>query len=98
LANNDYPWINYYGYANQNTIDTYCKPGEVYTRSSHTYPKLAPQPLKEEYLLRHFGTDQRVSVIAKITGVKVRQSGNQFNKDYVSLMPTNLYGTHDNLI
>ena len=70
----------------------------IFLGSSCIYPKLAPQPLKEEYLL----TDSLESTnesyaIAKITGVKACQAiRKQFNKDYVSLMPTNLYGYFDN--
>ena len=70
----------------------------IFLGSSCIYPKLAPQPLKEEYLLT--GTLEPTNewyALAKITGVKACQAlRNQFNKDFVSLMPTNLYGTHDN--
>jgi GDP-L-fucose synthase len=70
----------------------------IFLGSSCIYPKFAAQPLKEEYLL----TDSLESTnewyaIAKITGVKACQAiGKQYNKDYVSLMPTNLYGAFDN--
>ena len=70
----------------------------IFLGSSCIYPKFAPQPLKEKYLL----TDSLESTnewyaIAKISGVKACQAiRKQFNKDYVSLMPTNLYGSHDN--
>lgn len=70
----------------------------IFLGSSCIYPKLAPQPLKEDYLLT--GTLEATNewyALAKITGVKTCQSlRNQFGKDFVSLMPTNLYGTHDN--
>ena len=70
----------------------------IFLGSSCIYPKLAPQPLKEEYLLT--GTLEPTNewyALAKITGVKTCQAlRNQFKKDFVSLMPTNLYGTHDN--
>jgi GDP-L-fucose synthase len=70
----------------------------IFLGSSCIYPKLAPQPLKEEYLLT--GTLEPTNewyALAKITGVKTCQAlRNQFDKDFVSLMPTNLYGTHDN--
>ena len=70
----------------------------IFLGSSCIYPKLAPQPLKEEYLLT--GTLEPTNewyALAKITGVKACQAiRNQFDKDFVSLMPTNLYGTHDN--
>lgn len=70
----------------------------IFLGSSCIYPKLAPQPLKEDYLLT--GTLEPTNewyALAKITGVKACQAlRNQFEKDFVSLMPTNLYGTHDN--
>ena len=70
----------------------------IFLGSSCIYPKLAPQPLKEEYLLT--GTLEATNewyALAKITGVKACEAiRKQFDKDFVSLMPTNLYGTHDN--
>jgi GDP-L-fucose synthase len=59
---------------------------------------LAAQPLKEEYLLTNkLEPTNDLYAIAKITGVKACQAiRKQFGKDYVSLMPTNLYGTNDN--
>ena len=70
----------------------------IFLGSSCIYPKLAPQPLKEEYLLTGpLEPTNEWYALAKITGVKACQAlRNQFDKDYVSLMPTNLYGTHDN--
>jgi GDP-L-fucose synthase len=70
----------------------------VFLGSSCIYPKLAPQPLKEEYLLTGpLETTNEWYALAKITGVKACESiRKQYNKDFVSLMPTNLYGTHDN--
>ncbi len=70
----------------------------IFLGSSCIYPKLAPQPLKEEYLLTgRLEPTNEWYALAKITGVKACQAlRNQFGKDYVSLMPTNLYGTHDN--
>jgi GDP-L-fucose synthase len=70
----------------------------IFLGSSCIYPKLAPQPLKEEYLLTGLlETTNEWYALAKITGVKACESiRKQFNKDFVSLMPTNLYGTHDN--
>ena len=66
--------------------------------SSCIYPRLAPQPLKEEYLLTSsLEPTNEWYAIAKITGVKACEAiRKQFGKDFVSLMPTNLYGTHDN--
>ena len=70
----------------------------IFLGSSCIYPKMAPQPLKEEYLLTDsLEPTNEWYALAKITGVKTCQAiRNQFGKDYVSLMPTNLYGTHDN--
>ena len=70
----------------------------IFLGSSCIYPKFAPQPLKEEYLLTgSLEPTNDAYALAKIAGVKTCEAiRNQFNKDYVSLMPTNLYGTHDN--
>lgn len=70
----------------------------IFLGSSCVYPKFAPQPLKEEYLLKSsLEPTNEWYAIAKITGLKACEAiRKQFNKDYVSLMPTNLYGTHDN--
>jgi GDP-L-fucose synthase len=70
----------------------------IFLGSSCIYPKLAPQPLKEEYLLTApLEESNQWYAIAKIAGVKLVESiRNQFNKDFVSLMPTNLYGPGDN--
>ena len=70
----------------------------IFLGSSCIYPKLAAQPLKEEYLLTGpLEPTNEWYAIAKITGVKSCQDiRNQFQKDYVSLMPTNLYGYFDN--
>ena len=70
----------------------------IFLGSSCIYPKLAPQPLKEEYLLTDsLEPTNEWYAIAKITGVKACESiCKQFGKDYVSLMPTNLYGYNDN--
>ena len=70
----------------------------IFLGSSCIYPKLAPQPLKEDYLLTgSLEPTNEWYALAKIIGVKACQAiRNQFNKDFVSLMPTNLYGTHDN--
>lgn len=70
----------------------------IFLGSSCIYPKLAPQPLKEEYLLTaSLEPTNEWYALAKITGVKLCEAiRKQFSKDFVSLMPTNLYGTHDN--
>lgn len=70
----------------------------VFLGSSCIYPKLAPQPLKEEYLLTGpLEPTNEWYAIAKIAGVKACEAiRKQFGKDFVSLMPTNLYGPFDN--
>jgi GDP-L-fucose synthase len=70
----------------------------IFLGSSCIYPKLAPQPLKEEYLLTSsLEPTNEWYAIAKITGVKACEAiRRQFGKDYISLMPTNLYGPFDN--
>lgn len=70
----------------------------IFLGSSCIYPKFAAQPLREEFLLTDsLEPTNEWYAIAKITGVKSCQSiRNQYNKDYVSLMPTNLYGYFDN--
>ena len=70
----------------------------IFLGSSCIYPKFAPQPLKEEYLLTDaLEPTNEWYAIAKITGVKACQAiRKQYKKDYVSLMPTNLYGYFDN--
>lgn len=103
LANNDYPYqfIMENMLIQNNLIDAALKNGVekfIFLGSSCIYPKFAPQPLKEEYLLTDtLEPTNEWYAIAKITGVKACQAiRKQFGKDYVSLMPTNLYGTHDN--
>ena len=70
----------------------------IFLGSSCIYPKYAKQPLREEYLMSgSLEETNECYAIAKISGVKLIQSlRNQFNRDYVSLMPTNLYGLNDN--
>lgn len=70
----------------------------IFLGSSCIYPKLAPQPLKEEYLLTDsLEPTNEWYAIAKISGVKLCEAiRRQFGKDFVSLMPTNLYGSNDN--
>ncbi|SHG28505.1 GDP-L-fucose synthase [Flavobacterium fluvii] len=103
LANNDYPYqfIMENMLIQNNLIDSALQAGIekfIFLGSSCIYPKLASQPLKEEYLLTgDLEPTNEWYAIAKITGVKTCQAiRKQFGKDYVSLMPTNLYGTHDN--
>lgn len=70
----------------------------VFLGSSCIYPKLAPQPIKEEYLLTGpLEPSNDAYAIAKIAGIKMCQSYNkQYGTNYISLMPTNLYGPNDN--
>lgn len=70
----------------------------IFLGSSCIYPKLANQPLKEEYLLTSsLEETNQWYAIAKISGVKLIQAlRKQFNRNYVALMPTNLYGPRDN--
>ncbi|MCM4155372.1 GDP-L-fucose synthase [Gramella sp. AN32] len=103
LANNDYPYQflmenlqiqnNLIDGAHKNDVEKF-----IFLGSSCIYPKLAPQPLKEEYLLTgSLEPTNEWYAIAKVAGVKACEAiRKQFGKDYVSLMPTNLYGSHDN--
>ncbi len=70
----------------------------LFLGSSCIYPKMAPQPLKEEYLLSGYleSTNQPYA-IAKIAGIEMCDSyRSQYGCNYISAMPTNLYGTNDN--
>jgi GDP-L-fucose synthase len=70
----------------------------LYLGSSCIYPKLAPQPLREEYLLSGYlePTNQPYA-IAKIAGIELCESYRvQYGCNFISAMPTNLYGTNDN--
>ena len=103
LANNDYPYQflmenmqiqnNLIDSAHRFDCETF-----VFLGSSCIYPKLAPQPLKEEYLLTaSLEPTNEWYALAKISGVKACEAiRKQFNKNFVSLMPTNLYGPFDN--
>ncbi len=66
--------------------------------SSCIYPKLAPQPLKEEYLLSgYLEPTNEPYAIAKIAAIKLcRYFNEQYGTNFISLMPTNLYGPNDN--
>nr|WP_317128126.1 GDP-L-fucose synthase [Flavobacterium sp. 245] len=103
LANNNFPYEflmenmqiqnNLINEAHRLGIDKF-----IFLGSSCIYPKLAPQPLKEEYLLTApLEPTNEWYALAKITGVKLCEAiRNEYEKDFVSLMPTNLYGTGDN--
>lgn len=103
LANNEFPYQflmenmqiqnNLIQAAHENEIQKF-----IFLGSSCIYPKLAAQPLKEEYLLTDsLEPTNEWYAIAKISGVKLCEAiRKQFSKDFVSLMPTNLYGSYDN--
>ena len=103
LANNEYPYPflmenmqiqnNLIDGAYKISVDKF-----IFLGSSCIYPKFAKQPLKEEYLLTDsLEPTNEWYAIAKISGVKACQAiRKQYDKDFISLMPTNLYGYFDN--
>jgi GDP-L-fucose synthase len=103
LANDTYPYEflmdnmliqnNLIRSAHENDV-----PKFIFLGSSCIYPKFAPQPLKEEYLLTDsLEPTNEWYAIAKISGVKLIEALRmEYGRDYVSLMPTNLYGPNDN--
>ncbi|MBU0673328.1 MAG: GDP-L-fucose synthase [Proteobacteria bacterium] len=103
LANNTYPadFIYQNLTIQNNIIDASHRNGVkrlLFLGSSCIYPKLAPQPLKEEYLLT--GPLEQTNdayAVAKIAGIKMCEAYNrQYGTRYLSVMPTNLYGPGDN--
>jgi GDP-L-fucose synthase len=103
LANSNYPYqfLMENMQIQNNLIDFSLKADVqkfVFLGSSCIYPKMAPQPLKEEYLLTGpLEPTNEWYALAKITGVKACEAiRKQFGKEYISLMPTNLYGPFDN--
>ena len=70
----------------------------LFLGSSCIYPKLAPQPIKEEYLLTDsLEPTNEAYAIAKIAGIELcKFYRRQYNVDFISVMPTNLYGINDN--
>ena len=103
LANKDFPYefLMENMQIQNNLIDGAFKTGIekfIFLGSSCIYPKFAAQPLKEAYLLTDsLEPTNEYYALAKISGVKACESiRKQYGKDYVSLMPTNLYGYHDN--
>lgn len=103
LANNNFPYqfLMENMQIQNNLIDSSLKADVqkfIFLGSSCIYPKLAPQPLKEDYLLTGpLEPTNEWYAVAKITGVKACEAiRKQFGKDYISLMPTNLYGPYDN--
>jgi len=103
FANNNYPYqfLMENMQIQNNLIDSALQAGIkkfIFLGSSCIYPKLAAQPLNEEYLLTGpLEPTNEWYAIAKISGLKACEAiRKQYGKDYISLMPTNLYGTHDN--
>ena len=103
LANNDFPYqFLMENMLIQNNLINGAFEAEIqkfiFLGSSCIYPRLALQPLNEADLLTgSLEPTNEWYALAKITGVKACQAiRNQFNRDYVSLMPTNLYGANDN--
>lgn len=70
----------------------------MFLGSSCIYPKMAPQPLKEEYLLTgQLESTNEPYAIAKIAGIKMSEAyRQQYGCNFISVMPTNLYGYNDN--
>ncbi len=103
LGNNEFAWqfiydnlmieANLINAAHNNNVQNL-----MFLGSSCIYPKMAQQPLKEEYLLTGpLEPTNEWYAIAKIAGIKLCQSLNkQYGREYISLMPTNLYGPRDN--
>ena len=103
LANDTYPadFIRENLEIQTNVIDASYRSGVerlLFLGSSCIYPKLAPQPIKEEYLLTGpLEPTNRAYALAKIAGVEMCWSYNrQFGTRYLAAMPTNLYGPGDN--
>ncbi len=102
-ANKEYPWQflydnleiqnNLISTSHQNDVQKF-----IFLGSSCMYPKFAEQPLKEEFLLTGpLEPTNQWYAVAKIAGVKMIEAlRQQYNRDYLSLMPTNLYGPNDN--
>jgi GDP-L-fucose synthase len=103
VANNSYPadFIRDNLMIQTNVIDAAYRTGVkklLFLGSTCIYPKLAPQPMKEEYLLTgELEPTNEPYAIAKIAGIKMCQSYNrQYGTNFISVMPTNLYGPNDN--
>jgi GDP-L-fucose synthase len=103
VANRDYPaeFIRENLLIQTNVIEAAYKHGVkklIFLGSSCIYPKYAPQPLKEEYLLSGLlEPTNEPYAIAKIAGIVTCQSYNrQYGTNFISVMPTNLYGPYDN--
>ncbi|KRE47891.1 GDP-L-fucose synthase family protein [Paenibacillus sp. Soil522] len=102
-ANNDFPadFIRDNLLIQTNVIDSAYRTGVknlMFLGSTCIYPKFAPQPLKEEYLLTgDLEPTNKPYAIAKIAGINMCQSYNrQYGTKFISVMPTNMYGPNDN--
>ena len=103
LANNNYPYQflmdnlqmqnNLIHSSLKHNVDKF-----IFLGSSCIYPKLAPQPLREEYLLTSaLEPTNEWYALAKIAGVKACEAvRKEYNRNFLSLMPTNSYGPNDN--
>lgn len=103
LANSNYPAdFIYENLQIQNNVIGAAKKYEVkklmFLGSSCIYPRMCPQPIKEEYLLSGYLEETNEAyALAKISGLKMCQFFNkQYGTNYISVMPTNLYGPYDN--
>ncbi|MCG7385004.1 GDP-L-fucose synthase [Paenibacillus sp. ACRRY] len=103
VANNDYPadFIRDNLLIQTNVIDASYRYGAeklLFLGSTCIYPKMAPQPLKEEYLLTgELEPTNKAYAVAKIAGITMCQSYNrQYGTRFISVMPTNMYGPNDN--
>lgn len=103
LANDQYPYqFLYDNLAIQNNVINAAHKNDVkqlvFLGSSCIYPKYSSQPIREEYLLTgELESTNQWYAVAKIAGLKLCEAlKKQFGRNYVSLMPTNLYGPRDN--
>lgn len=103
VANNDYPadFIRDNLMIQTNVIDSSYQNGVkklLFLGSTCIYPKMAPQPMNEDSLLTGvLEPTNEPYAIAKIAGIKMCESYNrQYGTEYISVMPTNLYGPNDN--
>jgi len=103
VANNTYPaeFIYQNLTIETNIIENARKSGVkklLFLGSSCIYPRMAPQPIKEEYLLTgELEPTNKAYAIAKIAGIVMCESYNkQYGTNFISVMPTNLYGPNDN--
>jgi len=102
-ANNDYPANFLYDnlMIQTNIINSaykFCTKKLLFLGSSCIYPKMCPQPIKEEYLLTGaLEPTNKAYAVAKISGIEMCQSYNkQYGTNFIACMPTNLYGPNDN--